>query len=337
MEDVTVRRVLQKYGLEVFQLYPLQKGYRNESHPVRLEGGRLVNLILYKHEPGVVELIRRTNSIGEFLVTAGFPARSPVDGRIMKVSAARLSRYAGIYHYLPGQTIPWEAYTQEHIKLLGKTMAGLHSALRIYDGVELPQVAVEYSHIVRCMQRYFASSQVNSAVTTKLEVRVAPAIFSRLLPILKRCETLAGQQALHMDFVRGNILFSDDEPLVVTGVLDFEKAAYGHPLFDVARTLAFLLVDCKYKPADKVRKYFVASGYQKRGKRRLEHVVVLRNNRRVALLEELLDLFLLYDFYKFLRHNPYEALSQNEHYVRTRSLLLRRGVITTTPIGSSLA
>ena len=45
------------------------------------------------------------------------------------------------------------------------------------------------------------------------------------------------------------------------------------------------------------------------------------------LLEPLLDAFLLYDFYKFLRHNPYESLSANEHFTRTRDLLLARRII----------
>jgi len=123
-----------------------------------------------------------------------------------------------------------------------------------------------------------------------------------------------------MDFVRGNILF--DEGVHITGVLDFEKASHGHPLFDIARTLAFLLVDCKYKTEAQVRKYFLLSGYNKRGTG--DFKITAMNAR---LLEQLVELFLLYDFYKFLRHNPYEALPQNEHFVRTQALLLQRQLL----------
>jgi hypothetical protein len=65
----------------------------------------------------------------------------------------------------------------------------------------------------------------------------------------------------------------------------------------------------------------VPSGYNKRGTAQLPP-------QYFPLLERLLGLFLLYDFYKFLRHNPYEYLPQNEHFARTRMLLLKRHLIS---------
>jgi aminoglycoside phosphotransferase (APT) family kinase protein len=120
-----------------------------------------------------------------------------------------------------------------------------------------------------------------------------------------------------MDFVRGNILFSGFE---ITGILDFEKTALGHPIMDMARTLAFLLVDCKYKTEEKVNKYFVQSGYTKRGANK----ETINDDDRGLLVE----MFLLYDLYKFLRHNPYESLYENEHYIRTKDILVKYGVIS---------
>ncbi|HEX9153621.1 MAG TPA: hypothetical protein VF809_02260, partial [Candidatus Saccharimonadales bacterium] len=128
-----------------------------------------------------------------------------------------------------------------------------------------------------------------------------------------------------------NILFSDepyDDALKVSisGVIDFEKTAYGHPLFDIARTLAFLMIDCKHKPADKVRKYFLGSGYIKRSSADL-------SSSYMSMLNPFIELFLFYDFYKFLRHNPYESLPDNEHFVRTVEFMLPRMlVVPTTPI-----
>ncbi len=115
--------------------------------------------------------------------------------------------------------------------------------------------------------------------------------------------------------------------VTVTGILDFEKTAYGHPLFDIARSLAFLLIDCKYKDAAKIRKYFLQSGYAKRGQTTLPLINLHTRDTSVSLLEQLIDLFLLHDFYKFLLHNPYESLARNEHYQRTEQLLLERGLI----------
>lgn len=335
MREATVRRILRQYGLQAVTLYPVQKGYRNESHPVRLQDGRMINLILYKREPGIIRTIRCTNTVSLFLADHGFPVRAPLENRIIKVAAGDVSRCACLYSYLDGDTIPWEAYTQDHLKLLGQTMAEMHAALSEY-GEPLLHVADEYAAIVTRMEHYFADYSVNQAVLSKLKLKVPDKVFTRFQHILMFCEKLPGQQALHMDFVRSNILFSADHKLRITGIIDFEKTAYGHPLFDIARTLAFLLVDCKYKPAIKVRKYFLYSGYQKRGRGRLEQIMVRARDQKRLLLEELVDSFLLYDFYKFLRHNPYEFLAQNEHYVRTRDLLLQRGVITTTPIGSPL-
>lgn len=336
MQNATVLGILQKYGLRAGTVFPAQKGYRNVSHPVRLEDGRIVNLILYKREPGIIETIRRTNKVSQFLADRGFPVRAPLEDRIVKVANGRTARYACLYNYLEGETIPWEAYTQNHIKLLGKSMAELHMALVKY-AEPLPQVTNEYVSITTRMEHYFDDQPVSQAVQSKLNLKVQTKVFTRFQHILAFCEKLPGQQALHMDFVRSNILFGPDAVPRITGIIDFEKAAYGPVLFDVARTLAFLLVDCKYKPTEKIQKYFLESGYQKRGGRQLERIVVRGKDETRLLLDELIDLFLLYDFYKFLRHNPYEFLHQNEHFVRTRNLLLQRGVITTTSIGSPLA
>jgi len=167
------------------------------------------------------------------------------------------------------------------------------------------------------MHRYFNDRDVINAAAHKLHVRTIPRDFAHTLAA---CQHLPGRQALHMDFVRGNILFEDTQ---ISGIIDFEKAAVGSPLFDIARTLAFLLVDCKYKPEDKIRKYFLRSGYLKRGKTVLTNYTIDGK----SALDELINFFLMHDFYKFLRHNPYEALEQNEHYIRTKALLLKRRLI----------
>lgn len=104
--------------------------------------------------------------------------------------------------------------------------------------------------------------------------------------------------------------------VAVSGILDLEKASYGHPVWDVARSLGFLLVDCP-KPADKIFRYFIQSGYRKRA----DQTIAL------PLLNEALNIFLIYDFYKFLRDNPYESLAQNHHYQGTRDILTKIGML----------
>jgi Ser/Thr protein kinase RdoA (MazF antagonist) len=166
------------------------------------------------------------------------------------------------------------------------------------------------------MQTYFAQAGVQKALKSKLHISTPKHLHDHLLALDNLART-PGQQPLHMDFVRGNILFTPTTSQV-SGILDFEKVAWGHPTFDVARTLAFLLVDCKYKTEPKIRKYFLHSGYNKRGKATFTGG---------ANLEKLIDMFLTYDFYKFLLHNPYESLPDNEHFVRTQALLHERNIV----------
>lgn len=330
------------YGLTGYRLLAAQKGYRNASHPIRLPTGQVLNLIIYKAEPGMLARIRRADNLSQYLAEQGFPARQR-QAAIAKLTSAQQAgpRYAGLYNYLPGATIPWEAYTKDHIKLLGKAQSAMHHLLGnnlLRNAVRLPDIIDECRRLADAMAGYFALEGVQSALHSKLGLAYAPASNnSTWQGLLAACRQLPQNQPLHMDFVRGNILFSDSKPHTepylwldnklrppyLTGVVDFEKVASGPPVFDVARTLAFLLVDCKYKQPHKIIKYFIDSGYQKRGANTLD-------NGQLTVLPELTRFYMLHDFYKFLRHNQYEYLLQNQHFVRTRDFLLKDGIIDST-------
>lgn len=328
MNQEVVARALKAYGVRPLMIHPAQKGYRNESFAVDTEDGQTLNIIFYKREAGIAERIKRTNEISGFVADQDFPARRPWNKKILRLKAGSYEKYASIYNYLPGHTIPWESYNQDHIKLLGKTMSDMHAKLAPLDMPSLPEVTDEYLAIVKRMRSYFAQAPVQRALADKLLLEIDMIVFDQFEQLLIGAKLLPSKQPLHMDFVRSNILFQDepegDFKVRISGILDFEKAAYGHPLFDVARTLAFLLVDCKYKQADKVRKYFLGSGYIKRGQAMLDE-------KHLGILDELVSMFAYYDFYKFLRHNPYESLHNNEHFMRTVSLLIpKRLVVPTT-------
>jgi Ser/Thr protein kinase RdoA (MazF antagonist) len=314
MSDETIMRAYAAYGVVPQRLLPVQKGYRNESHAAVLGNGRRANLIIYKNELGIAARIRRANAVAD-LLTGQLPVRRTLDPRVLRLSSGQGERYASLYTYLDGDTIPWEAYTQTHLKNLGQAMGLMHQALHP-SVIPLPKVTDEYRVLLQRMETYFADPQVARALQEKLGLHLR-VDFARLHKLLDTCGRLKRQQPLHMDFVRSNILFGPDA--AVTGIIDFERTGQGHPVLDVARTLAFLLVDCKYKPADKVRKYFLQSGYYKRGGGPLLNA---------GLLDGLLTLNLLHDFYKFLRHNPYEFLTENEHYLRTADLLRTHRLVT---------
>lgn len=263
------------------------------------------------------------------LAKAGLPARVPADSRILRITSGSTTQLAGLYMYLPGRTIPWEAYTMDHLKLLGKTMGDMHAAWKRVETSEFPLVTDQLEQLVSRMNQYFSQPGVQMATNSKLQLSVQDKLFTDFHAFLSNCSHLPNRQLLHMDFVRGNVLFQTKQRQPeLTGIIDFEKAAVGHPLFDIARTLAFLLVDCKYKQPDKIKKYFIESGYHKRSNANLSLVVIQRNGTSTSVLETLVNLFLVHDFYKFLQHNPYEFLVQNEHYIRTKDLLLRRGIVS---------
>ena len=325
MQEDFVKRLMRHYGLEVHRVGAFSQGYRNTIWPVTLNDGRIVALILYKNDPDILVRIKAAHAVSRYLVSRGLPVRAPLSKKIATIRTEHGTRYAGLYTYLPGSTIPWEGYTQKHIKLLGKTLSDMHALLRECPATGIPSVTAEYLAILERMQIYFSREEIIDATQRKLNVHVDTRRLAYLGTIIRALENHPKQIPLHMDFVRGNILFDDDsEELRISGIVDFEKTAIGHPLFDIARTLAFLLVDCKYTSQEKVRKYFLYSGYHKRGAMHLPLLVGHSGATDISILEILTELFLVYDFYKFLRHNPYESLAQNEHYVRTRDILLKQ-------------
>ncbi len=337
MNPRIAEHALQAYGVAYRTILPAQKGYRNYSFAVELPDGSWQNLIIYKNELRILKRIETAHTIGEYLHSKGLPVRHAVDARLLKLQSTQATRYAALYNYLPGKTIPWEAYTKNHLKLAGMTMSLMHAKLAAAK-LATDSVADEYEAIFERLQTYFADANVARAMRQKLGIKVPPQIIERQMFILKLAQKLPHQQLLHMDFVRGNLLFrpaqQDDSlqlnGLALSGIIDFEKAAIGSPLFDIARTLAFFLVDCKYKTPAQVCSYFLQSGYNKHGPAPFTNIVFRQQHHTIDMLEALTSLFLLYDFYKFLRHNPYESLQHNQHFVRTKDILLARKMIELT-------
>lgn len=315
--------IIDKYGLDSTRIGNVQKGYRSESYPLLLSDGTTVNLLFYKHEIHILDRIKTADYVAGQAFASELPVRTRYDQRLLRIGDRN---YVGVYNYLPGTTISWEAYTKKHIKLVGWAMADLHTALKSLPAQRSRLLSDEMMEQIDRMERYFRTPAVVDAIQQKLGVKIDTEQFDPLQKLIDYSAKSSGQQYLHMDMVRGNILFDEARPnakwqiddIQLSGIIDFEKAAYGLPVCDVARTLAFLLVDCP-KPTDKIYKYFLDSGYHKRGGATLEHI---------DLLPHFIRLFLIHDFYKFLKHTPYESLHDNYHYNRTRDILKTYGIIS---------
>lgn len=325
------RRIISLYGFSSVDIYPEQTGYRNRSYRFTTEKSENLNLIIYKDEPDILDRINKADKISECAHLAGLPTRFRRSSKTVQIKSKNNSTIARLYNYLPGKTIPWEQYTKKHIKLLGWSLSDLHAELKNQDSApNLESINDRMLSLVDEMNGYLSSAGVASAIRKKLKVDINLKKLHFFSDFLKKYKKQSSQP-LHMDFVRGNILFTKNkknktfwqigaEKLV--GIIDFEKVASGSVLFDVARTYAFLLVDCSKKTPEKIFKYFVLSGYNKRGKNTIE-----LSDKNMKSLSVLTDLFLLYDFYKFLLHNPYESLKENHHFVVTKDILLKRKML----------
>ncbi len=337
MYRAVVPSVLAAYNINYRTINSAQKGYRNESYPVVLTDKRTINVLFYKREPGIPTRMKRADRVSQYLADAHFPVRIRHDPRTLQLARAGQKTYVAIYNYLPGHTIPWEAYTKKHIKLLGWAMSDMHARLRDMPAGQLSQhtVIIELLSLLTRMQEYFDDPSVIGALSNKLQLTVETDYIDKLRQLVLLFEDSTNDQPLHMDMVRGNVLFhapqGDDYwqigDVALSGVIDFEKASFGHPLFDIARTLAFLLVDCAVKDDLKIRRYFLASGYDKRGQASYNPHTVFNGVPYVKLLDGLTSVFLLHDLYKFLRHTPYESLPSNHHYIRTRNILISYAMV----------
>ena len=310
-----LHQILGAFEVEYTEIHEAQSGYRNSTFRATTDKGD-VNLLLFKRGDDPAS-IRAFNKYADKLHDAGLPTRSTFDPRILRVTKSEPTTYASLYKYLPGTTIAWEAYTRRHLKALGHMLGDIHEVSRTFEDLKLPDACDVQIGILSDMETYFAREGVQSAAHSKLgfDTRsVALARYSKLVASLQRS---TAQHPLHMDFVRGNVLFDRYE---ISGVIDFEKAAIGDPIIDVARTLAFLYVDSKYKSEEDVRKYFLQRGYFKRSGQRL-------SSSQLKAEEPLIEYFMLHDLYKMMLHNPYESLSENAHFTRTFDALLSRGVL----------
>lgn len=317
-----VSKILSLYKLQPVQILPPSMGYRNKSFPIHIGKDKWVNVIIFKAEQNILSRIHAAHLIGTHLHHKGMNVRYPVEynGKtIVTIQHDGIPRYAALYNYLSGSTIPWEGYTSKHIKLTGGMMGKMHAELEDLSSKKLPDGIKELELLCRNMIRYFSDAEVRQALLRKLGLIIDLSIFNQFKIILQRVQAYP-RQALHLDFVRGNILFEEKPQLRIAGIIDFEKASSGPRILDIARTLAFLIVDGKYLDEQKIRKYFLYNGYLKRGKNTLPDL---------NLLEELLNFYWIYDFYKFLKHNPYESLHLNEHFIRTRNILVQRKMIVT--------
>lgn len=307
------------YGLEFIQiLNHSEKGYRNKNLILKTTD-KSYNLVIYKREKGILTTIKSTNQFYKYLNSNNIPTRKVIRTKskkdIIVLKSNNINYYASLYSFIEGSTLPWEGWNKSHLKTIGCILALIHSFKIPEDLNYLSNVVdIEIEHLNR-MQTYFSNEDVSKALSIKLKLIVNKDYLESFYSTFTILRSQKNISLLHMDLVRGNVIWNNKN---LAGIIDGEKVCKGLPIFEIARTFSFLLVDCKYKTAKEVFKYFLVKGYLKE--------TSLFNGE---LLQTLVDFYLIYDFYKFLKHSPYESLEKNEHFLRTRFILLKRKILIT--------
>jgi Ser/Thr protein kinase RdoA (MazF antagonist) len=382
ISNANVLKLAAAFGLKDSCIFAYNHGYRNHSFGVmssaptpsapgktassRPEKRQKYNLMLLKNELNALERVQNADKVAEIAHLAGMPVRTLASPKTLKIASGDKYRFARLYHWLEGDTIPWEAYTRKHLRTLGKTLAELHRALAAapQPPLSLSDALAELEGQNTQMHIYFARSGVKNALQRKLGLKTCQN-HQKIADFLASVELQnLPRQPLHLDFVRGNILWakesetgcerpkgcSAEHPVFaltpkISGIIDFEKTANGSPLIDLARTYAFLLVDCPKTKAD-IQRYFLHGGYFRFSENNLlgeqcwgelavgQEGVPERPGRScekssyfLKTLEAFVGFYLLFDFYKFLSHNPYESLAKNYHFCRTRDILKERKLL----------
>jgi Ser/Thr protein kinase RdoA (MazF antagonist) len=276
------------------------------------------------------KFLEEIDCVAGYLRNKGLPVRTAINTKVLTFQHENKTRFFSLFEFLPGDTISWEAYTRRHLRSLGLYLGKMHSALKEID-LPLQTIKNWNEYIVDDANKLRSYLKTNSKyIEQKLNIKinvkeVEKTIYEVVNYTCPYEDPELLPQLIHCDFVRGNVLFSNIKSGLIykiTGILDFEKMLYGKVEIDVARTLAFLFVDCKYKTQDEIIKYFLNEGYNTLGCADPKQQKVI-----FSQLEKYMLYFWLRDFWKYLECNPYEDLGNNEHFIRTSGQLVKYGII----------
>lgn len=318
--------------LREFSLEKIKQGYMNNvvkitlsySDNKKLFIGIFFNSHRYKDD-FAKEFLEQITTYANYLTKNGISCRNGIKTTenskyIVKLKEFNKTRFFALYEFIEGETISWEAYTRRHIRSLGRTMSIMHMEGKKYlikNSEKCDKILFWKDYFEmdsEKMQKYLFKNK--QFIKSKLNIEIK---FEKLNFLIKEIlkKTFSDKKyLLHMDFVRGNILFSNEkkeEIYEIKGVLDFEKMLIGPRELDLARTVAFLYVDCKYKKKTEIEKYFFEEGYYFTKNGEKSEAVYLKK----VDIQEIIRYYLCRDFWKFLECNPYDSLLLNEHFLRT--------------------
>ncbi|EKD49417.1 MAG: hypothetical protein ACD_63C00149G0003 [uncultured bacterium] len=178
--------------------------------------------------------------LGDFLKEKSFCI-----SRFVKTSSGKPLAYKhrgyfiGVYSYVHGESILWQAYSSKKIKSAVSYLYFFHKSSRSFQDKN------SCARILRSVADLKAKIEEFKSPFFKIEKKRACEILSELYDaVAEREDELT---VLHGDYGRGNIIFEKEK---VTGMIDFESVCLGHPVFDVGHFLGTLLVDTLWQAPD---------------------------------------------------------------------------------------
>lgn len=142
-------------------------------------------------------------------------------------------RWMAVYHGVAGRSIPWSDYSEPQIISAVRYLARIHEAGRSFAGRNsLARISEAFRPVkIPAVPGYRVNQDALNNIKTRLRARNSDQ---------------ATATVLHGDFGRANIIFQEES---VSGVVDFDRAVFGHPLFDLGRFTSYLLLDTQLSPA----------------------------------------------------------------------------------------
>ena len=212
------------FGLDVHALRPVPAGSVNSNFELGTAGGERFFLRVFEESPHAA--VERQNALLARLAAAGVPTPVPL---ALAAGAGTIAEHQGkavsVFPFVPGEHLCQARLSPAHLARVGEALARVHVA---GAGVQaLPA-------------NRFGRAEL-AARLANLEARELPGEIEQLVPELRAgLDELAahgapgGSAVVHGDVFRDNVLWRDGE---LVGLLDFESASAGEPVFDLMVTL----------------------------------------------------------------------------------------------------
>jgi len=220
LEKDLLAELIDDYGLgRVTASHGIPTGSVNSNYLLETPRGK--HLLRIDEVKGELE-VKRELDLLLFLRREGFPCPQPLADRKGRVYRDVGGKCISLYRWIDGKVLGVERLTAVRLEQVGRVLAELHT------------VAKQYKKGIENRFSYERVAEIYATVRDRL-----PAYFKRIVRTLDDeidylrhyLETKLPRGIIHGDLFPDNVVFKGDK---VVAVLDFEAAARGRYVFDLA-------------------------------------------------------------------------------------------------------